>query len=103
MGKQDTVGGDADLVNTLCRCGSFTDGQDVFLDQRFTTGDPQLGDAKRGGNFHSLDHFLFRQHGSMALFTDTVLRHTVTAAQIALIRYGKPQIIDLSAVSVDHT
>ena len=103
LGKQGAIGSDANLLDAFHSGGLFADGEDVLLHQRFPAGDAQLGNVQRSSHFHCLQHFFFRQHRFVGLFANTILRHAVTAAQIAFIRYREPQIMDLSTVTVNHS
>ena len=101
--EQCPVGGETDIFDSLHCCGGTAELDNIALDKRLSAGDAQLADPERGRGPDGGNHLFLGEHVLMTLFADTVLRHAVTAAQIAEFRDGKTEIGDLPSVGIDHS
>ena len=78
--QQQTVCGQAELLNSGDLSDPLTDGQDVLFHQGLSPGDAYLANSQRGRYVNRQDHFVLCQHIVVTLFADAFRRHTVAAA-----------------------
>ena len=80
--KEQTVGGQTQLLHLGDPGNAGADGDDILFDQGLSAGDAHLVDAEAAENLHCLDHLVLREHLLVALLADALLWHTVPAPKI---------------------
>ena len=102
LGQQDAVGGQGDSFDA----GDGPDGRHQLVElgphQGFAAGETNMGDAQGGELLHQPGDLFIGENGAVGETLHARLRHTVDAPEVAAVRDGNPQIVDVPLKLVQH-
>ena len=102
LGKQDAVGGERYVLDLRNIVNLADEVHDALAHERLAAGEAHAADARLDRPTREVGNFLDAQDRFVGTKRNALLGHAVYASQVAAVRQGNAQVVDLAPVVVLH-